>query len=347
MNSQEYVVLGAGITGLYTVYHLIHTLNIEPSKITIIAQYFPGDLSAYYTSPWAGGNFSGITSSDDEILEFDKYTYNNLHKVKEALGGNGCGLDYRPTSDYWDVLPDPVKIASLKTYMKDFKIIPQSDLPSGCKFGSTATIWNFNCPLFIEKLINYFTKIGVQSLRKTLTHVSQAYLVNETKVVFNCTGLGARSIGGVKDPKMYPTRGQVVVLRAPHIQENKMRWGNSYATYIIPRPDSNGELILGGYLQKDRETGDVFKDETDSIISRTTALLPAIKDKPLDVLRVCAGLRPSRHGGPRIESEIVEDGKVLVHYYGVGGFGYQAGLGMALKAVNLYKREVLKHKSKL
>lgn len=49
-----------------------------------------------------------------------------------------------------------------------------------------------------------------------------------------------------------------------------------------------------------------------------------------------AGLRPSREGGARIErEEVVIDGKtkVLVHNYGAGGTGYQAGYGMALEAV--------------
>lgn len=49
-----------------------------------------------------------------------------------------------------------------------------------------------------------------------------------------------------------------------------------------------------------------------------------------------SGQRPSREGGARVErSEIVVDGRprVVVHNYGAGGTGYQAGYGMALDAV--------------
>lgn len=47
-------------------------------------------------------------------------------------------------------------------------------------------------------------------------------------------------------------------------------------------------------------------------------------------------MRPSRLGGARIErDEIAVDGerRVIVHNYGAGGTGFQAGYGMALDAV--------------
>ena len=77
-------------------------------------------------------------------------------------------------------------------------------------------------------------------------------------------------------------------------------------------------------------------------MQRTTKLLPKIlaanpggpNFSDLEILRVAAGLRPSRHGGARIE-KTVSEGKVLVHNYGASGYGYQAGLGMAAKAVGL------------
>lgn len=51
-----------------------------------------------------------------------------------------------------------------------------------------------------------------------------------------------------------------------------------------------------------------------------------------------SGLRPSREGGARIEREAVSIAGVqltLIHNYGAGGTGFQAGYGMALEAVGL------------
>lgn len=333
----EVVVLGSGIIGLYTTYCLINDAGVSPDRITVMAKYMPGDQSTNYTSPWAGGNFSCISPSDAETLAMDKYTYTHLGEIQKKLGGPSCGLDMKPSTEFWDEMPDAKKISSLQSYLRDFKVVPKSELPSGVAFGITLTTWDFNCPVFLSNFKKYFEKLGVTFLRKELTHIAQAYKP-DTKVVFNCTGLGAFSLSGVKDSNVYPTRGQVVVVKAPHIQENKMRWGADYATYIIPRPYSNNELVLGGFLQKDNWTGDTFEMETDDILKRTTELLPKILDRPLEVIRVAAGLRPSRHGGPRIELEKIED-KLLVHNYGASGYGYQAGFGMSHKAVALYKKE--------
>ena len=316
---------------------------MSPDKITVVAEFLPGDQSIKYTSPWAGGNFSCITSDDPNTLMYDELTYRNLHKIQRALGGASCGLDNKPSTELWDTYPGDTKVASLKSYLKDFQVVDKSELPEGCAFGIKFTSWNFNCPFFLANFQKYLESIGVKFLRKTLTHISQAYLTAKTKVVFNCSGIGARTLGGVEDTNVYPTRGQVVVVKAPHIQENKMRWGDDYATYIIPRPYSNDELILGGFLQKDDWTPDTFKEQTEDIIKRTTELLPKILDQPLVISRVACGLRPSRHGGVRIELQNIEDGKVVIHNYGASGYGYQAGYGMGFRAVQLLRES----KSKL
>lgn len=331
-------VLGSGIVGLYTTYCLITQAHVPASKITVIAKYMPGDQSIDYTSPWAGGNFSCISPNDPATLAFDKYTYTHLKEIQTKLGGPSCGLDMKSSTEYWDSYPGDSKINSLKTYLKDFQVIAKDDLPAGVVFGITFTTWNFNCPEFLANFKVYLANLGVQFVQKELTHVSQAYLPH-TKVVMNCSGIGAATLEGVKDTKVYPTRGQVVVVKAPHIQQNMMRWGDDYATYIIPRPYSKDQLILGGFLQKDNWTGDTFQAETDDIIRRTTELLPEILDKPLEIIRVAAGLRPSRHGGVRVELEAVEE-KFIVHNYGASGYGYQAGLGMAQKAVCLYQKAI-------
>jgi D-amino-acid oxidase len=57
----------------------------------------------------------------------------------------------------------------------------------------------------------------------------------------------------------------------------------------------------------------------------------------MEVLAAFAGLRPSREGGARVERTSIQlDGGrsgVLVHNYGAGGTGFQAGLGMAQDAI--------------
>lgn len=342
----EYTIVGAGIVGLYTAFQLIEELQVKPTEITILADYLPGDQSINYTSPWAGGNFSCISPSDAQTLKFDKYTYSNLHRVQKALGGPECGLDQLPSSEFWDTYPGDDKINSLSSYLTDFRVLKNSELVDGAAFGIAFKTWNFNCPEFLSNFQKHLESKGIKFVRKRLDHIAQAYS-HKTKVVFNCSGIGARKLGGVEDKAVYPTRGQVVVIRAPHIKENRLRWGDDYATYIIPRPGSADELVLGGFIQKGNWTSDTFGSETEDILQRTTKLLPEIKEHPIEIIRVAAGLRPSRHGGTRIELENIE-GKALIHNYGASGYGYQAGLGMGLQAINLLKEvQVRKMAAKL
>lgn len=160
---------------------------------------------------------------------------------------------------------------------------------------------------------------GVTFTQRKLSHVSQAFMPG-AQTVFNCTGLGARTLGGVKDTRMYPTRGQVVV-KAPHVRENTMRWGVDYATYLIKRPHSNDQLILGGFMQRDDWMANTYRVQTEDILRPTVQLYPRLlsenaggkRVEDLEVFRVAAGLRPCRRGGVRIEREVRDEGKVVVH----------------------------------
>lgn len=68
--------------------------------------------------------------------------------------------------------------------------------------------------------------------------------------MFNCIGNAARTLPGVEDADCYHTRGQIVMVKTRAVQENIMRHGRDYETYVIPRPNSDGRVILGGYMQK-------------------------------------------------------------------------------------------------
>lgn len=51
---------------------------------------------------------------------------------------------------------------------------------------------------------------------------------------------------------------------------------------------------------------------------------------------MASGLRPSREGGARVEKDqilVAGEKRAVVHNYGAGGTGFQAGYGMALDSV--------------
>lgn len=98
-------------------------------------------------------------------------------------------------------------------------------------------------------------------------------------------------------------------------------------------------------LTLSQSTDATFGPETESIWARTSKLLPTLRSEDTEVLAAFAGHRPSRHGGARVEKQAVdlddqERKGIVVHNYGAGGTGYQAGLGMAQDAVGLIEVEL-------
>lgn len=132
-----------------------------------------------------------------------------------------------------------------------FRILPDAELPQGAKFGVSFSTLTVNAPEHIKYLHRRLRdQYGVHFVRRKLPSIDAAYVSLSTKVVFNCTGLASRTLPGVMDSKCYPTRGQILLVRAPNARTNIMRHGVDYETYVIPRPGSNGNVILGGYMQK-------------------------------------------------------------------------------------------------
>lgn len=91
---------------------------------------------------------------------------------------------------------------------------------------------------------------SVWLIRKKVPDLQSAFISQGTQVVFNCSGNAARFLPGVEDPRCFPTRGQIVLAKACHVSWNAVRHGKGYETYVIPRPGSNGNVILGGFMQK-------------------------------------------------------------------------------------------------
>lgn len=334
----EIVVVGAGVTGLYTAFVLARQGKAQDVKV--YSRHLPGDLSIDYTSPRAGGNYSlGVISDSPLIMELSRRSWQGLERLCNEYPEERSYLGRRPIFELWDAETAPKSLVSkVKKFIPDLEVITDDELlkSRGADFGVSFTSFNFYGPMFIQFLKDQLESLGVQFVRRDLKSLDEAF-DPDTKVVFNCTGVTVDRLSDVNDSNVKPIRGAVVVVRAPHIQENwALSEGEKPPTYLIPRPNSGGRVLLGGYYQYGNASGQTTGMEVASILDRTSRLYPDLyKYGEPEIIDVRAGLRPGRSGGPRIEREIL-NGRTVIHNYGAAGAGYQMGLGMALKAVELY-----------
>ncbi|KAJ6078790.1 hypothetical protein N7467_008543 [Penicillium canescens] len=359
MATNNIVVLGAGVSGLTTAY----LLSQDPAnKITVLAKHMPGDYDIEYASPWAGANYMPVGKEGSAHHAWERDTWPALKAIAEKYPE--AGIHFRGTLIYnrkkdqesatgqWFselVQPNPW----YKDVVPDFKNIPSDQLAPGIDNAQEFTSVCINTPVYLSWLVGQCVKNGAVFKRAVFKHIADAANAHHTgqkaDVVINCTGLSSKTLGGVLDEKMYPARGQIVVVRndpGPMVSASGTDDGEDEALYIMTRA-AGGGTILGGSYQKHNWDGTPDMNLANRIMKRAIAIAPSLVKKGqgiegLDIIRHGVGLRPLREGGPRIEKEKI-DGVSVVHNYGHGGFGYQASFGCADTAVSLVK-EVLQNK---
>lgn len=74
-----------------------------------------------------------------------------------------------------------------------------------------------NVGVYLPWLVSRALKAGVTLRRGVVAHLGDAGTMHRSggpaTIVVNATGLGARDLAGVRDGKVYPARGQTVLVR--------------------------------------------------------------------------------------------------------------------------------------
>ncbi|KAJ5782849.1 FAD dependent oxidoreductase [Penicillium paradoxum] len=347
------VVLGAGVSGLTTAY----LLSQDPAnKITVLAKHMPGDYDIEYASPWAGANYMPVGKEGSDHQKWERNTWPALKEITEKYPE--AGIHFRGTLIYnrkkdqesdtgkWFselVQPNPW----YKDVVPDFKPVAADKLAPGIDNGQEFTSVCINTAVYLPWLVGQCVKNGAVFERAVCKHITDAANAHHTgqkaDVVINCTGLSAKTLGGVLDDTMYPARGQIVVVRndpGPMMSQSGTDDGEDEALYIMTRA-AGGGTILGGSYQKHNWDPLPDMNLANRIMKRCIEISPSLVKKGqgiegLDIIRHGVGLRPLRKDGTRIEKDNV-DGVAVVHNYGHGGFGYQASFGCAYDAVALVK----------
>jgi len=205
-----------------------------------------------------------------------------------------------------------------------------------------------NAPLYLTYLADKLKSYGVPFIRQRVSALDEAYdipHIGPVDLVINATGLGAKSLLGVQDSKVFPARGQTVLVKAPNVLTNYGCRDTDFlpkgeSMYIIPRPSPEGHVILGGTFLPNVYSTLPDPEVAERILKNAYDLCPALSNgqgwEKIEVVKHNVGLRPCREGGARIELEerMTGEGKLLpasvkgkgrkvgvVHAYGIGPAG--------------------------
>ncbi|KAI5298093.1 hypothetical protein KEM55_003820 [Ascosphaera atra] len=279
--ANQFVVLGAGVAGLATATTLLS--RVPESKITIVAKYFPGDVApTEYCSPQAGANWMSFESELNQYAKYDEYAFKRFLDIVRSNPESGVrkvplrlvyGKDTPRGMKHW--------YEKLLGGMKD---VPKEEIPEEADWAVEGTSLVINTGVY---------------LNWPYAHIEALFAdFPETTAVFNCTGLGARHLGGVEDKAMYPTKGQTVLVAEPkdavtdtYVWTQPSLMGDEEFSHIFPRPLGGG-IILGG-IRLENDWSDTFDAaRAERIKERACKLCPRLgKPEELQVVKENVGLR--------------------------------------------------------
>jgi D-amino-acid oxidase len=210
--------LSAGVIGLTTALLLVR----NGYQVTIVARAKPGDTDVNYASPWAGAFYRpipDIDSIDRYETDLGNTSYNTFKKIASTDPSSGVKM-----IDAFEYLERPPEAyTKLKGRYPDnecFRVLKDSELPSGVKFGTTYRTWSINPLVYLSWLERQLVREGVQFVRYNLMCIAEVFsLLNHinARILINCSG------AGFSDPQVYPIRGTIILFTAFTVHSDSHR----------------------------------------------------------------------------------------------------------------------------
>ncbi|KZP28846.1 nucleotide-binding domain-containing protein [Athelia psychrophila] len=350
--------MGAGVIGLTIAYTLVSD-SLNDYDVTLISRDMPEDLDSQgWAGPWAGANWSprAISGEDPRIKQWEIQTYK---KFWDMIPAHPELLKATPARTF-SLIENDFANEWYKGLPRDFRILSHNEVPAPYKAGMAYKTLTITPLHYLPFLKSQLDSRGVKFVRKRLRSIEDvADLAGRTGIVVNALGLGAKSLLAVQDTKVYPIRGQTILVQAPQCTDyihDTTTYADGGGLYIMPRPGADGTVLLGGTFQRNNWDTSHSEQTAQEIFARCITIEPKLLDKEnVRILSHNVGLRPAREDGPRVEVEIIpvplmgdlvsrfetkpveKSALRVVHAYCFGGAGYQESWGAAAEVANLVK----------
>ncbi|MEU9827278.1 FAD-dependent oxidoreductase [Micromonospora chersina] len=311
----DVVVVGGGIVGMTAAL----TLQQRGARVTVLTAHDPADtVSTVAAAVW----YPSHTDQDPRVLRWARETHTELSR--HAADGVPGVVD-RPTRM---LLRRPY--GGPPWWAEACGGLVAEPLPPPYTAVLRFTAPTVEMTPYLAWLRQRLEAGGGRVLRHPVRRLADAFDIAPT--VVNATGLAAGRLAA--DPAVHPARGHVVLVANPGLTVSVRDEDDPAGiTYVHPR---RHDVVLGGTYQPGVGHTRPDPDTAAAIRARCVALVPELGGAP--VLGERIGLRPARHGGPRVEVDpdpAGPRGSRLVHAYGHGGAGVTLSWGCAAEVADL------------
>jgi D-amino-acid oxidase len=312
----DVAVVGAGVAGLTCAVRL----GEAGARVAVLTADDPADtVSRVAAAVW----YPGRIAADTRVLDWARRTF----EVLTAQATRRVpGVVSRATRM---LLRGTVEPPWWAPAVEDFQLAEAAPPFTGQ--------WRFTVPAvemgpYLDWLVRRIHRAGGVLVRRRIDRLAE--LSGLAPVLVNATGLAAARLAG--DPAVYPVRGRIVLVANPGLRDSVRDEANPAGlTYVHPR---SRDVVLGGTFEPGVERLDPDPGAEEAIIARCLELVPELAGAR--VTARLAGLRPGRHGGPRVGVDPMglPGGTRLLHNYGHGGAGVTLAWGCAEEIVRLADR---------
>ncbi len=310
----DITVIGGGVSGLSCA----RSLQLAGYDVRIVTR----DLPQHTASMAAGAVWSG-SGLDRRSRPWAAATLEHFQRQIE-IAGSGVTLQ-RMREVYGQKVPDPW----YRERLPFFQRLSKHEMRPGLIDGYLMDVPMVAPPIYLEYLRQQFQSAGGRIERRKVESLVE--LADEAGgLLVNCTGVGARDLA--KDERVYPIRGQTLLLAAQGIRVGYM--DNEAVDHIFPRADG---VLVGGVKDAGNWNQALDPALSADIIERCARIDRRLADA--EVLRGFVGLRPGRDQ-VRLEAEALANGGTVIHNYGHGAVGYTLSWGCA-QAVTALAQSVL------
>ncbi|HET6762792.1 MAG TPA: FAD-dependent oxidoreductase, partial [Longimicrobiaceae bacterium] len=302
------LVLGAGVSGLSTAIRL----REAGADVRVVAAMLPSDhprghavgtWPPYPASLRAAAIWYPYHVTDPRVERWSVETLAELYRLTDDPATGVYPVTFT------ELFRSAAAEYAWSSALRRFGAVAAEHLPDGYTAGWEMEVPFIETPVYMRWLERRFLALGGEIERRFVESLED--VASAGRVIVNCTGLGARRL--LDDADVYPSRGQIVRVRAPEVHA----WtvaddAGDGLTYAFSRRDG---IVLGGTAEDGAWEETTSPDEIAAIRRRCAHLVPATADA--EVLEVTCGLRPQWRGGLiRVEREDHADGVAVIHSYG-------------------------------